>query len=133
MVINEKNTQMFMYLVGSFEMSAMMAMGKIKNPITDKTERDLTQAQFSIDILDMLKEKTSGKLSEYESKYLENTLGQLKLNYIDEAKKPAEEKAEKDEVKAEGNDTGKKETETGNSEEVNAGDIHSDKNKSSDK
>lgn len=86
----EKNTQMFMYLVGSFEMSAMMAMGKIKNPITDKTERDLTQAQFSIDILDMLKEKTSGKLSEYEAKYLENTLGQLKLNYIDEAKKPAE-------------------------------------------
>lgn len=128
MDINEKNTQMFMYLVGSFEMSAMMAMGKIKNPITDKTERDLTQAQFSIDILDMLKEKTSGSLSEYESKYLENTLGQLKLNYIDEAKKPAEE-----EVKTSGIDSGKKETETGNSDEVNAGDNDSDNNKSSDK
>lgn len=83
----EKNTQLFMYLVGSFEMSAMMAMGKIKNPMTDKTERDLTQAQFSIDIMDMLKEKTKGQLSEYEAKFLDNTLGQLKLNYIDEAKK----------------------------------------------
>jgi len=133
MDINEKNTQMFMYLVGSFEMSAMMAMGKIKNPITDKTERDLTQAQFSIDILDMLKEKTSGKLSEYESKYLENTLGQLKLNYIDEAKKPAEEKAEKEEVKTDGKDAVKKETKTGDSEEVNAGDNDNDNNKSSDK
>jgi len=88
----EKNTQLFMYLVGSFEMSAMMAMGKIKNPMTDKTERDLTQAQFSIDIMDMLKEKTKGQLSEYEAKFLDNTLGQLKLNYIDEAKKPEEPK-----------------------------------------
>ena len=88
----EKNTQLFMYLVGSFEMSAMMAMGKIKNPMTDKTERDLTQAQFSIDIMDMLKKKTKGQLSEYEAKFLDNTLGQLKLNYIDEAKKPEEPK-----------------------------------------
>ena len=88
----EKNTQLFMYLVGSFEMSAMMAMGKIKNPMTDKTERNLTQAQFSIDIMDMLKEKTKGQLSEYEAKFLDNTLGQLKLNYIDEAKKPEEPK-----------------------------------------
>lgn len=88
----EKNTQLFMYLVGSFEMSAMMALGKIKNPMTDKTERDLTQAQFSIDIMDMLKEKTKGQLSEYEAKFLDNTLGQLKLNYIDEAKKPEENK-----------------------------------------
>lgn len=83
----EKNSQLFLYLVGSFEMSAMMAMGKIKNPMTDKTEKDLNQAQFSIDILDMLKDKTSGKLSEYELKYLENTLGQLKLNFIDESNK----------------------------------------------
>ena len=91
----EKNTQMFMYLAGSFEMSAMMAMGKLKNPMTDKTERDLKQAQFSIDILDMLKAKTAGNLSEYESKFLENMLGQLKLNYIDEAKKDKEKPAEK--------------------------------------
>jgi len=97
----EKNTQLFMYLVGSFEMSAMMAMGKIKNPMTDKTERDLTQAQFSIDIMDMLKEKTKGQLSEYEAKFLDNTLGQLKLNYIDEAKKPEESKKEDDSKPAE--------------------------------
>jgi len=101
----EKNTQLFMYLVGSFEMSAMMAMGKIKNPITDKTERDLTQAQFSIDIIDMLKEKTKGQLSEYEAKFLENTLGQLKLNYIDEAKKPDEAKEPEEPAKVEESNT----------------------------
>ena len=98
---NEKNTQMFMYLAGSFEMSAMMAMGKIKNPMTDKTERDLVQAQFSIDILDMLKAKTAGNLSEYESKFLDNLLGQLKLNYIDEANKDKADSKAKEEKKPE--------------------------------
>jgi hypothetical protein len=94
----EKNTQMFMYLAGSFEMSAMMAMGKLKNPMTDMTERDLIQAQFSIDILDMLKAKTERNLSEYESKFLDNLLGQLKLNYIDEMKKDSEKPKEKTET-----------------------------------
>lgn len=98
----EKNTQLFLYLVGSFEMSAMMAMGKIKNPMTDKTEKDLQQAQFSIDILDMLKETTRGNISEYEAKFLENVTGQLKLNYIDEANKDkAAEKPAEPELKAE--------------------------------
>ncbi len=96
----EKNTQMFMYLAGSFEMSAMMAMGKLKNPMTDKTERDLIQAQFSIDILDMLKAKTAGNLSEYESKFLDNLLGQLKLNYIDEMKKDSEKPKDKPETES---------------------------------
>lgn len=108
----EKNTQLFMYLVGSFEMSAMMAMGKIKNPMTDKTEKDLAQAQFSIDILDMLKEKTAGKLSEYEAKYLENTVGQLKLNYIDEMKKEPEKST------AEHKEEEQKDKSTGNNEEI---------------
>jgi hypothetical protein len=96
----EKNTQMFMYLAGSFEMSAMMTMGKLKNPMTDKTERDLVQAQFSIDILDMLKAKTHGNLSEYESKYLDNLLGQLKLNYLDEMKKDTEKPKDKTEIES---------------------------------
>lgn len=87
MDVNEKHTQMFMYLVGSFEMSAMMAMGKMKNPMTDKVEKDMAQAQFSIDILDMLAVKTQGNISEYEQKFLNNTLGQLKLNFMDESAK----------------------------------------------
>ncbi|MCX7877436.1 MAG: DUF1844 domain-containing protein [Ignavibacteria bacterium] len=84
---SDKNTQLFLYLAGTYEMTAMMAMGKIKNPVTDKLEVDLTQAQFAIDILDMLKEKTKGNLTEYEQKFLENLIGQLKLNYLYESGK----------------------------------------------
>jgi Domain of unknown function (DUF1844) len=83
----DKNIQLFMYIISTFELAAMQAMGKLKSPLTDKVERNLEQAQFSIDVLDMLKERTKGNLSEYESKFLENTLGQLKLNFLDEKQK----------------------------------------------
>jgi hypothetical protein len=56
-------------------------------------------AQFSIDLIDMLKEKTKGNLSEYEQKFLENTVSQLKLNYLDEAEKEKTESKEKSEKK----------------------------------
>lgn len=101
MDVNEKHTQMFMYLVGSFEMSAMMAMGKMKNPMTDKVEKDMAQAQFSIDILDMLAVKTQGNISEYEQKFLNNTLGQLKLNFMDESAKGSKADEPKAEIKSE--------------------------------
>ena len=110
----EKNTQLFLYLVGSFEMSAMMAMGKIKNPMTDKAEKDMNQAQFSIDILDMMKEKTKGNISEYEAKYLENISGQLKLNYMDEMKKDESSKSIKAEKEPEESTDAGKDTEAEN-------------------
>ena len=82
---------MLFYLVGSFEIAAMQGMGKIANPVTNKTERNLEQAQFAIDVLDMIKEKMKGNLSEYESKYIDNTASQLKLNYLDELEKSKKE------------------------------------------
>ena len=88
---NEKSTQMLFYLVGSFEIAAMQGMGKISNPVTNKTERNLEQAQFAIDVLDMIKEKMNGNLTEYESKYIDNTASQLKLNYLDELEKSKKE------------------------------------------
>jgi hypothetical protein len=90
--LKQKSTQMFFYLISSFEMAALQQMGKIKNPLTDKIERDLEQAKFSIDLLDMLKEKTGGNLNEDESKFLEHILAQLKLNYLDELEKGKKEK-----------------------------------------
>ena len=83
--LKQKYSQLFFYLISSFEMAAMQQMGKIKNPLTDKIEKDLGQAQFSIDLLDMLQDKTNGNLSTDEQKYLEHLLGQLKLNFIYES------------------------------------------------
>ncbi len=92
--IKQKNSQLFFYLISSFEMSALVQMGKIKNPATDKLEKDLMQAQLSIDIIDMMKEKTEGNLNDDEKKFLDNMIAQLKLNYVDEVEKDKKEKIE---------------------------------------
>jgi hypothetical protein len=76
---------------------AMMAMGKIKNPVSDKIERNLEHAKIYIDTLDMLVAKTKGNLSEYEEKFLTETLKELKLNYVDEVDKEKKEKDAKKE------------------------------------
>ncbi|MCW8803136.1 MAG: DUF1844 domain-containing protein [Ignavibacteriaceae bacterium] len=73
-----------MQLIIQNQQIAMMSMGKIKNPVTDKIERNLEHAKIYIDTLDMLLTKTKGNLSEYEEKFLIETLKDLKLNYVDE-------------------------------------------------
>jgi len=95
MTNDEKNTALFGSLVLMFQTAAMQQMGKMKNSITDKIERDLEQAQLSIDILDMLAAKMGGNLNGEESKYLSNVLKELKLNYVDEQSKDQAPKEEK--------------------------------------
>ena len=83
-----KEQQLFMYLMGTFQSSAWIALGKMKNPMTDKIERNLDQASYYIDLLDMLQSKTKGNVSEYEEQMLSNTVSEIKMNFIDEQKNP---------------------------------------------
>ena len=73
-----------MYLVGTFQSSAWIALGKIKNPMTEKSRVNIEQASFYIDLLDMMQEKMKGNLTDYEEQMLINTVSELKLNLIDE-------------------------------------------------
>jgi len=59
-------------------------LGIIKNPLTDKVERNLELAKYTIDSLDILKEKTKGSLTKEEGELLESTIGNLKLAYVKE-------------------------------------------------
>jgi len=93
----EKATQLFYTLVYTFQMQSMFQLGKLKNPMTDKIERDLESAKVSIDMLDMILEKTKGNLSDDEKRFLEHTLSDLKLNFVDEsAKSPEIEKVDEE-------------------------------------
>ena len=91
----------FVQLVITFQAAAMQQMGKLQNPITEKVERDLDQARFSIDMLEMLQEKTKNNLTEDEKKFLEHTLYELRMNYLDEVKKDQQKKEEKDSTRKE--------------------------------
>ena len=87
MAESEKHTALFMGLVLMFHAAAMQHMGKTKNPISDKVERSLDQAQFVIDTLDALVVKTKGNLSDEENRFLANVVKELKLNYVEELAK----------------------------------------------
>ncbi len=78
---------LFMQLIMQNQQIAMMAMGKLKNPVTNKIDRNLDYAKVSIDTLDMIAVKTKGNLSDYEEKYLTEVLKELKLNYVEEVNK----------------------------------------------
>ena len=93
-----RNTQLFYSLVYTFQMQAWMSMGKLKNPVTDKVDRDLNAAQLTIDMIDMIKEKTKGNLNDQENKFIEQVLADLKLNFVQESSKKDEpEEKEKEE------------------------------------
>jgi hypothetical protein len=75
---------LFMVLVQQHEQIAMMGLGKIKNPATDKIEKELSQAKFAIDTLEMLEHYTKGNLSKDAQDYLTFVLSNLRLNYAQE-------------------------------------------------
>ena len=85
-----------MYLVGTFQSSAWIALGKIKNPMTEKSKVNIEQASFYIDLLDMMQEKMKGNLTDYEEQMLINTVSELKLNLIDEKNISKDKKPKKD-------------------------------------
>ena len=83
----EKNDQLFIQLLYIFHASAMQSLGKVKSPITGKIEKNLDQAKQSIEMLEMLKEKTKNNLSEELKKAVETFLTEVRLNYVEEMNK----------------------------------------------
>jgi hypothetical protein len=80
----EKKDQMFLELLYIFHASSMQAMGKIKNPMSGKTEKNMDQAQHAIEMLEMLKEKTNGNLNEELTRALDTFLSEMRLNFVEE-------------------------------------------------
>lgn len=84
---DQQQQLLFVMLIQQHEQIAMMGMGKIMNPQTEKTERDLKSAKYAIDTLVMLDKFTEGNLSKELKEYLTQTLNTLRLNYAEEKKK----------------------------------------------
>jgi len=78
-----KNDQLFIQLLYIFQASGIQALGKIKNPISNKIEVSVEQAKQSIEMIEMIKDKTKNNLSDNETRMIEAALSELRLNYID--------------------------------------------------
>jgi len=84
---SEKQSALFIQLILMLHAGAMQHMGKIKNPVTDAVERELPAAQGMIDMIEMLRVRTTGNLSPEETKMVDQILQELRLNFVDEVNK----------------------------------------------
>ena len=101
----KKEDQLFIHLVNTFVQSAWISLGKVKSPVSDKLERNLEQATYYIDLLDMLQKKMKSNMSEWEEQYIIHSLSELKMNFIEENKKIDEgADSSQDEAKNESSD-----------------------------
>ena len=82
--------QLFDQLISSLVHSAWVYLGKIKNPMNDKLEKNVEQASVQIDMLDMLFKRMTGNMSEEEDEYLGHVIRELKMNFVEEKNKSEE-------------------------------------------
>jgi hypothetical protein len=71
----------------SFASSALFHLGLVANPETGEPgEKNLPLARHSIDLLELLQEKTRGNLNDDEAALLTNLLTELRVRYIESSK-----------------------------------------------
>ena len=69
--------------VSSLAGQVLINLGLAQNPLTGRTEKDLEQAKYSIDLLQVLKDKMRGNLTEEEEKLFSTVLYDLRMRYVD--------------------------------------------------
>ena len=75
----------FSTFVVSLNASALLHLGAIEDPTTGQTNKNLLMAKQTIDILNMLEEKTVGNLTTEESNLIKNILYDLRIIYVKES------------------------------------------------
>ena len=74
----------FEFLVHTLFTQALMALGRIPNPITKQSHKNLATARHFVDTLTMLAEKTRGNLTDDERRLLEEVQHQLRMQVLAE-------------------------------------------------
>ncbi len=76
----------FTTFILSLSSSALYHLGGFQDPVSGKTSINLDLAKQTIDIIDILKEKTTGNLDEGETKLIESVLYDLKMKFVEVSK-----------------------------------------------
>jgi len=82
-----REAALFLQLVLGLQQAAMVALGKLMNPMSGKIERNLEGARNTIDTLAAIEVRTRGNLESDEQRVLTQVLTDLRMNYLDEVKK----------------------------------------------
>jgi hypothetical protein len=81
----------FEMLVTTLATEALVAMGQVPHPLTGKAELRRNQAQYLIDTLDVLRQKSKGNLTPAEQELIDSVLHQVRMVFIAVANQPAAE------------------------------------------
>ena len=76
----------FPRLVLSLTTTAMLQMGLVPDPVSQKVEKNLPAARQTIDILEILKDKTQGNLKPDETRLLDRCLHDLKMSFVESSR-----------------------------------------------
>jgi hypothetical protein len=72
----------FMTLIMSLFTHVQFSLGLIPDPMTQQTQKDLSQAKYNIDMLAVLQEKTKNNLTKEEEQALEQILYEVRMAYV---------------------------------------------------
>jgi len=75
----------FSMFILSLTTSALVCLGELPDPITKEKVINLSLAQQTISIIEILKEKTTGNLSEDEENLIGTVLYDLRMKYVQSA------------------------------------------------
>lgn len=76
----------FSSFVLSLASAVLIHLGEVPDPLSNKKEADLGMAKQTIDVLNILEEKTRGNLTDDEKKIFENILADLRMRYVNALK-----------------------------------------------
>ncbi len=62
--------------------SAQIGLGLLENPETKKVEKNMNLAEYNIDLLNLLKEKTKNNLPSDEEQLLNQIISDLQMKYV---------------------------------------------------
>ncbi len=76
----------FNLFISSLATQTLINLGEMASPFNKKKALDLNQAKFTLDTLQIIKDKTKGNLADDETKYLDTLLYDLRMRYIEKSK-----------------------------------------------
>ena len=89
----------FSTFILSLNTSALIHLGDLPDPQSKQRTTNIEAAKHTIEILEIIKDKTTGNLSEEEGKLLDDVLYDLRMKYVKVASTPSREEAPKEEPK----------------------------------
>jgi hypothetical protein len=86
----EAESSGFETLVSYLSTTAMFQLGLIPGPSGERIPADLPNARRTVDLLEVLREKTEGNLTASESRLLDDVLYELRMSFVEMQKRQAQ-------------------------------------------